>query len=187
MLARSPSAGDLAGRARPADLALARLPGEPSGCRRRGGGWHIECWSSRLSRCRLAGRRSDLIFPHHDMSAAMRPRCQDLLAGVYSHTMVAYQAKRASPRQPRAGVLARGRHGIRAPSAWPSWLTSTARTGVADAELSGAGNPTGEVSAFRAQAAQARQTPPRWRQVGPHRRPRHPARWPSWMPPRSIR
>ncbi|TFB54935.1 cysteine--1-D-myo-inosityl 2-amino-2-deoxy-alpha-D-glucopyranoside ligase [Cryobacterium sp. Sr3] len=80
-------------------------PGEPSWASRVGAGrpgWHIECSVIALKELgtdfTVQGGGSDLIFPHHDMSAGHAAALSGHpLAGVYSHTgMVAYQGEKMS-------------------------------------------------------------------------------------------
>ena len=79
--------------------------GEPSWESRVGSGrpgWHIECSVIALKELgtdfTVQGGGSDLIFPHHDMSAGHAAALSGHpLAGVYSHTgMVAYQGEKMS-------------------------------------------------------------------------------------------
>ncbi|TFC42006.1 cysteine--1-D-myo-inosityl 2-amino-2-deoxy-alpha-D-glucopyranoside ligase [Cryobacterium sp. TMT1-21] len=80
-------------------------PDEPSWPSRVGAGrpgWHIECSVIALKELgtdfTVQGGGSDLIFPHHDMSAGHAAALSGHpLAGVYSHTgMVAYQGEKMS-------------------------------------------------------------------------------------------
>ncbi|TFD00025.1 cysteine--1-D-myo-inosityl 2-amino-2-deoxy-alpha-D-glucopyranoside ligase [Cryobacterium sinapicolor] len=80
-------------------------PGEPTWASRVGSGrpgWHIECSVIALKELgtdfTVQGGGSDLIFPHHDMSAGHAAALSGHpLAGVYSHTgMVAYQGEKMS-------------------------------------------------------------------------------------------
>ena len=80
-------------------------PGEPSWPSPVGAGrpgWHIECSVIALKELgtdfTVQGGGSDLIFPHHDMSAGHAAALSGHpLAGVYSHTgMVAYQGEKMS-------------------------------------------------------------------------------------------
>ncbi|MBC7441399.1 MAG: cysteine--1-D-myo-inosityl 2-amino-2-deoxy-alpha-D-glucopyranoside ligase [Ramlibacter sp.] len=80
-------------------------PDEPSWESRVGAGrpgWHIECSVIALKELgtdfTVQGGGSDLIFPHHDMSAGHAAALSGHpLAGVYSHTgMVAYQGEKMS-------------------------------------------------------------------------------------------
>jgi L-cysteine:1D-myo-inositol 2-amino-2-deoxy-alpha-D-glucopyranoside ligase len=80
-------------------------PGEPSWESRVGAGrpgWHIECSVIALKELgtdfTVQGGGSDLIFPHHDMSAGHAAALSGHpLAGVYCHTgMVAYQGEKMS-------------------------------------------------------------------------------------------
>ncbi|TFD33313.1 cysteine--1-D-myo-inosityl 2-amino-2-deoxy-alpha-D-glucopyranoside ligase [Cryobacterium cryoconiti] len=79
--------------------------GEPSWESRVGAGrpgWHIECSVIALKELgtdfTVQGGGSDLVFPHHDMSAGHAAALSGHpLAGVYSHTgMVAYQGEKMS-------------------------------------------------------------------------------------------
>ncbi|MDY7527770.1 MULTISPECIES: cysteine--1-D-myo-inosityl 2-amino-2-deoxy-alpha-D-glucopyranoside ligase [unclassified Cryobacterium] len=79
--------------------------GEPAWDSRVGAGrpgWHIECSVIALTELgtdfTVQGGGSDLIFPHHDMSAGHAAALSGHpLAGVYSHTgMVAYQGEKMS-------------------------------------------------------------------------------------------
>jgi L-cysteine:1D-myo-inositol 2-amino-2-deoxy-alpha-D-glucopyranoside ligase len=86
-------------------LWRASRTGEPSWPSRVGAGrpgWHIECSVIALKELgtdfTVQGGGSDLIFPHHDMSAGHAAALSGHpLAGVYSHTgMVAYQGEKMS-------------------------------------------------------------------------------------------
>ncbi len=86
-------------------LWRAARPGEPSWESRVGSGrpgWHIECSVIALKELgadfTVQGGGSDLIFPHHDMSAGHAAALSGHpLAGVYTHTgMVAYQGEKMS-------------------------------------------------------------------------------------------
>lgn len=86
-------------------LWRAARDGEPSWPSRVGAGrpgWHIECSVIALKELgtdfTVQGGGSDLIFPHHDMSAGHAAALSGHpLAGVYSHAgMVAYQGEKMS-------------------------------------------------------------------------------------------
>jgi L-cysteine:1D-myo-inositol 2-amino-2-deoxy-alpha-D-glucopyranoside ligase len=98
---------DRAGKRDPLDALLWRAAraGEPAWETRVGAGrpgWHIECSVIALMELgadfTVQGGGSDLIFPHHDMSAGHAAGLSGHpLAGVYSHTgMVAYRGTKMS-------------------------------------------------------------------------------------------
>ncbi|SDK14972.1 L-cysteine:1D-myo-inositol 2-amino-2-deoxy-alpha-D-glucopyranoside ligase [Cryobacterium psychrotolerans] len=98
---------DRAGKRDPLDPLLWRAAraGEPAWPSKAGAGrpgWHIECSVIALKELgtdfTVQGGGSDLIFPHHDMSAGHAAALSGHpLAGVYSHTgMVAYQGEKMS-------------------------------------------------------------------------------------------
>lgn len=98
---------DRAGKRDPLDPLLWRAAraGEPAWPSKVGAGrpgWHIECSVIALKELgtgfTVQGGGSDLIFPHHDMSAGHAAALSGHpLAGVYSHTgMVAYQGEKMS-------------------------------------------------------------------------------------------
>jgi len=98
---------DRAGKRDPLDPLLWRAarPGEPAWDSQVGPGrpgWHIECSVIALKELgtdfTVQGGGSDLVFPHHDMSAGHAAALSGHpLAGVYSHTgMVAFQGEKMS-------------------------------------------------------------------------------------------
>ena len=98
---------DRAGKKHPLDCLLwqAERPGEPAWDTRLGRGrpgWHIECAAIALHHLGTAfdvqGGGSDLIFPHHEMSASEATvATHEPFAGAYVHAgMVGYQGEKMS-------------------------------------------------------------------------------------------
>ncbi|TFB49493.1 cysteine--1-D-myo-inosityl 2-amino-2-deoxy-alpha-D-glucopyranoside ligase [Cryobacterium tagatosivorans] len=143
-------------------------------------GWHIECSVIALKELgtdfTVQGGGSDLIFPHHDMSAGHAAALSGHpLAGVYSHTgMVAYQGEkmskslgnlvlvsslRASGVDPRAIRLALLGHHYRADWEWTDsqvgdaerrlarWTASFGAASRASASPSSTSSPAAESAA----------------------------------------
>ena len=136
---------DRPGKKDPLDVLVwrAERPGEPAWDSRFGPGrpgWHVECAAIAVEYLGAAfdvqAGGSDLVFPHHEMSAShARVACAAdgrVFARVYAHSgMVAYQGRRCPSRWATwsSSASCETPAPTRWRSAWPSSPTTTAPTG----------------------------------------------------------